>query len=61
MNIKFFLYNSSGQLVDKLLTQNAKEGINEFSFDVFSLPQGVYILKLNSNGVLLSTHKVLVE
>lgn len=61
MNIEFFLYNSSGQLIDKLLNQNTKEGINEFSFDVFSLPHGVYVLKLNSNGVLLSTHKVLVK
>lgn len=55
--VNFVIYNSQGQVVDKLLSQNCKDGRNRIQFNVGSLATGTYFLKaFGDKGNIISTN-----
>lgn len=54
--LSFAIYNSTGQMVDKLTEQECEEGKNMIQFDIASLPAGNYFLKAaDKNGKMIVT------
>lgn len=62
-NVTIALYNAQGLLVKTLLQQNQEEGAytSTFTNEVQSIPAGMYILRVEANGGVLSQQVVKVQ
>ena len=54
------LHSINGSRALTLFSGSQKEGNHTHSFDVFTLPNGIYILTLNINGKI-ETKKIIIE
>jgi len=55
--LSFVIYNAMGQIVDQVLRQYCKEGRNIIQFNVASLANGSYFLKMvDEHGNVSATH-----
>jgi len=62
VEVTFAIYNTSGQLVDKLITKQCKEGKNLIQFSTASLAAGNYILKgTGGNGEVVMTERFIKQ
>jgi hypothetical protein len=55
--VQALVFDLSGNLVDEILSTNAKAGLNELQFDMAPLGQGIYVLKVigaNEEEILVS-------
>lgn len=59
-NIKIVVFNSTGKEVSQLLNENKPAGSYSITFDGSGLNSGVYFYGLYSNGVLMSTRKMVL-
>ena len=62
-NVTIALYNAQGLLVKTLLQQNQEEGAytSTFTNEVQSIPAGMYVLRVEANGGVLSQQVVKVQ
>jgi hypothetical protein len=60
-NLKLNLISSTGQTVKILIDRNTSSGMKNFSFDTTNLERGIYFLRIELNGKLLQTEKIIVE
>lgn len=56
--IEASIFDVKGNLVDEVLQQNTKTGINELVFSLEPLQSGVYIVKVKANGKQIVKEKV---
>ncbi|MCU0433863.1 MAG: T9SS type A sorting domain-containing protein [Bacteroidia bacterium] len=57
--LRFELYDINGRLVEVLLEDRIKAGINRFSFSAQPLPAGVYLLRVAGNNGVVAESKVI--
>jgi hypothetical protein len=60
-NLKLELISSSGQYVQSLIDRNTSSGKKYFSFDTSNLEHGIYFLRIELDGKLLQSEKVIIE
>ena len=60
-DLKLDLISSSGQSVKILIDRNTSSGKKNFSFDTSTLERGIYFLRIELNGKLIQTEKVVIE
>lgn len=62
-NVSIALYNAQGLLVKTLLQQNQEEGAytSTYTNEVQSIPAGMYVLRVEANGGVLSQQVVKVQ
>jgi len=60
-DLKLDLISSSGQSVKILIDRNTSSGKKNFSFDSSNLEKGIYFLRIELNGKLIQTEKIVVE
>lgn len=57
--LEIAIYNSNGKLIDVILKDKVKEGLNRFRFSTYSLSSGVYIIRAtNESGELVMSEQV---
>ncbi len=59
--LNFELYNNQGILINKILNQEAKTGVNQFKFSTNSLNSGLYFLKINNKSKTLVNRKIIIQ
>lgn len=55
------VYNSLGQKISELINQKLSPGSYEIEFDASDLPSGIYLYKLNVNGITFTKKMVLIR
>ena len=58
---RFALYDLNGKLVDVLLEEPVKSGLNIFSFDTSRLVNGLYLLKITDGVRNIAARKIVVK
>ena len=59
--VKLVLYNSLGSRMDILVNEPGTADIHTITWDAGDLPAGLYILKLEGNGFVVSSKLYLIE
>lgn len=59
--VNLSIYDLSGKQVDELVNTNLAAGSYNRSFNAANLPSGVYIYRLNANGVILTRKMILMK
>lgn len=59
--LTFEIWDIKGQLVDVLLHDKAKAGLNRFSFNTSYLANGTYLLMIKNDETIIETRKILVH
>jgi hypothetical protein len=57
----FTLYDINGKLIQEIIRDKAKPGVNQFSFSIKTLSQGTYILKIAGDKGYNSEHQIVVQ
>jgi hypothetical protein len=60
-NIKITFYDINGRIVDKLVLNNQKTGVNEYPWTPFNLSSGIYMYTIEMNGQLVSGKCLLIK
>lgn len=55
------LFDMSGRKVAQIIEKAGKKGLNELSFSLDPMSDGVYVLRISSGGTLLEEHRVLKQ
>lgn len=60
-NVAAELFDLSGRKVAQIIEKSGKKGLNELSFSLEPLADGIYVLRISSGGKLLEEHRVLKQ
>ena len=55
------LFDLSGRKVAQIIEKSGKKGLNELSFSLEPLADGIYVLRISTGGKLLEEHRVLKQ
>jgi len=61
LQTKLIVYNMLGQKIFELINQKLSPGSYEIEFDASDLPSGIYLYKLNVNGITFTKKMVLIR